>query len=60
MGKYLKHFGSDYEYQQYYGSGNFVTPNVSAVGTIYEGSGGGNMTIDAVHYTADFGSSYGG
>jgi len=60
MGKYLKHFNSDYEYQQFLNSGGFVTPNVSAIGYISDGSGNGSMTIDAVHYTADFGSSYGG
>lgn len=61
MGKYLKRFGSDYEYNQYVESGNFVKPNVSVIGYIESGSGAiGNLEIDGVHYTADFGSSYGG
>ena len=61
MGKYLKRFGSEYEYAQYEQSGEFIKPNVSVIGYIQSGSGAqGNLTIDGIHYTADYGSSYGG
>lgn len=61
MGKYLKRFDSESAYQTFESSGELVKPNVSVVGTIDTGSGAqGDITIDAVHYTAIYGSAYGG
>ena len=61
MGKYLKRFDTDYDYNQFVQSGELVKPNVSVIGYIYSGSGAsGDLEIDGVHYSADFGSSYGG
>lgn len=57
MGKYLKRFDSETDYAEYEQSGNFVKPNVSVIGTFVESGDG--LSIDGVHYTADYGSGYG-
>ncbi len=60
MGKYLKHFNTESEYEEFKNnSGQFVQPNVSAIGIVQDGSGNGDMTINNVHFSAQFGSGYG-
>lgn len=58
MGKYLKRFDSESDYAEYAQSENFVKPNVSLIGVV-DASHGGAITINGVHYSAEYGSSYG-